>query len=168
MFTGTCTQGSRKVTPGSAWSTRTTGYFIQADAFINVLRWLWGGIEGGEMRVTPIDGPATITAISGESLACTLLADHFAAVNAILAEQEPPAARMTIDEMITGLRLAGLEKSSRPAEYQQNLCDDPRERPGDDWLHQHMVLIRRRMRPSRFMTSAAELLIFRCSKWAKA
>ena len=81
--------------------------FHPGDAFIDVLRWLWGGIEGGEIRVTPIDGPVTVTAISGESLACTLLADHFAAVNAILAEQEPPAAPMTIDEMIAGLASRG-------------------------------------------------------------
>ncbi len=100
--------------------------FHPGDAFIDVLRWLWGGIEGGEIRVTPIDGPVTVTAISGESLACTLLADHFAAVNAILAEQEPPAAPMTIDEMITGLRLAGLEKYAGPAEYQR-ICAMIRE-----------------------------------------
>ena len=79
--------------------------FHPGDAFIDVLRWLWGGIEGG---------PVTVTAISGESLACTLLADHFAAVNAILAEQEPPAVPMTIDEMITGLGVAGLGGTSDP------------------------------------------------------
>jgi hypothetical protein len=100
--------------------------FHPGDAFIDVLRWLWGGIEGGEMRVTPIDGPVTVAAISGESLACTLLADHFAAVNAILAEQEPPAAPLTIDEMITGLRVAGLEKYAGPAEYQR-ICAMIRE-----------------------------------------
>lgn len=79
--------------------------FHPGDAFIDVLRWLWGGI----------DSPLT----SGEGLACTLLADHFAAVNAILAEQEPPAAPMTIEEMITGLRVAGLESYAGPAEYQR-------------------------------------------------
>ena len=57
---------------------------------------------------------------------CTLLADHFAAVNAILAEQEPPAAPMTIDEMITGLRVAGLESYAGPAEYQR-ICAMIRE-----------------------------------------
>lgn len=88
--------------------------FLPGDAFIDVLSWLWGGIEGGEIRVTPIDGPVTVTAISGESLACTLLADHFADVNAILAEQEPPAAPMTIDEMIAGLGVAGLGGTSDP------------------------------------------------------
>jgi hypothetical protein len=100
--------------------------FHPGDAFIDVLRWLWGGIEGGEIRVTPIDGPRTVAAISGESLACTLLADHFAAVNAILAEQEPPAAPMTIDEMIISLRVAGLEKYAGPAEYQR-ICAMIRE-----------------------------------------
>ena len=35
--------------------------FHPTDAFIDVLRWLWGGIEGGEIRVTPIDGPVTVT-----------------------------------------------------------------------------------------------------------
>ncbi len=100
--------------------------FHPGDAFIDMLRWLWGGIEGGEIRVTPIDGPVKVTAISGEGLACTLLADHFAAVNAILAEQEPPAAPMTIDEMITGLRVAGLEEYAGPAEYQR-ICAMIRE-----------------------------------------
>jgi hypothetical protein len=91
--------------------------FHPGDAFIDVLRWLWGGIEGG---------PVTVAAISGESLACTLLADHFAAVNAILAEQEPPAAPMTIDEMITGLGVAGLGRYVGPAEYQR-ICAMIRE-----------------------------------------
>ena len=100
--------------------------FLPGDAFIDVLRWLWGGIAGGEIRVTPIDGPVTVTAISGESLACTLLADHFAAVNVILAGQEPPAAPMTIDEMIAGLRVAGLEKYVGPAECQR-ICAMIRE-----------------------------------------
>lgn len=86
--------------------------FHPGDAFIDLLRWLWGGI----------DSPLT----SGESLACTLLADHFAAVNAILAEQEPPAAPMTIDEMITGLRVAGLGKYAGPAEYER-ICAMIRE-----------------------------------------
>ena len=86
--------------------------FHPGDAFIDVLRWLWGGV----------DSPLT----SGESLACTLLADHFAAVNAILAEQEPPSAPMTIDEMITGLRAAGLENYAGPAEYQR-ICAMIRE-----------------------------------------
>lgn len=79
--------------------------FHPGDAFIDVLRWLWAGI----------DSPLT----SGESLACTLLADHFAAVNAILAEQEPPPEPMTLDEMITGLQVAGLESYAGPAEYQR-------------------------------------------------
>jgi hypothetical protein len=100
--------------------------FHPGDTFINVLRWLWGGIEGGETRVIPIVGPVTVTAISGESLACTLLADHFAAVNDILAEQEPPAAPLTLDEMISGLRVAGLEKYTGPAEYQR-ICTMIRE-----------------------------------------
>jgi hypothetical protein len=86
--------------------------FHPGDAFIDVLRWLWGGI----------DSPLT----SGERLARTLLADHFAAVNAILAEQEPPAAPMTIDEMITGLRVAGLAGYVGPAEYQR-ICAMIRE-----------------------------------------
>lgn len=86
--------------------------FHPGDAFIDVLRWLWGGI----------DSPLT----SEESLACSLLADHFAAVNAILAEQEPPAAPMTIDEMITGLRVAGLEGYAGAAEYQR-ICAMIRE-----------------------------------------
>jgi hypothetical protein len=86
--------------------------FHPGDAFIDVLRWLWGGIDSALM--------------SGESLACTLLADHFAAVNAILAEQEPPAAPMTIDEMITGLRVAGLESYAGPGEYQR-ICAMIRE-----------------------------------------
>jgi hypothetical protein len=86
--------------------------FHPGDAFIDVLRWLWGGID------------SSLT--SGESLACTLLADHFAAVNAILAEQEPPAAPMTIDEMITGLRVAGLESYAGPVEYQR-ICAMIRE-----------------------------------------
>jgi hypothetical protein len=97
--------------------------FHPGDAFIDVLRWLWGGIEGGEIRV---DGQPAAAVISGEGLACTLLADHFAAVNAILADQEPPAAPMTIDEMITGLRVAGLEKYAGPAEYQR-ICAMIRE-----------------------------------------
>jgi hypothetical protein len=100
--------------------------FHPGDVFIDVLRWLWGGIEGGEIRVTPIDGPVTVAAISGENLACMLLAGHFAAVNAILADQEPPAAPMTIDEMIAGLRVAGLEKYAGPAEYQR-ICAMIRE-----------------------------------------
>jgi hypothetical protein len=91
--------------------------FLPGDAFIDVLRWLWGGIEGGV---------ATVITISGESLACRLLADHFAAVNAILAEQEPPAAPMTIDEMITGLGVAGLGGYVGPAEYQR-ICAMIRE-----------------------------------------
>jgi hypothetical protein len=86
--------------------------FHPGDAFIDVLRWLSGGI----------DSPLT----SGENLGCTLLADHFAAVNAILAEQEPPATPMTIDEMITGLRVAGLKSYSGPAEYQR-ICAMIRE-----------------------------------------
>jgi hypothetical protein len=86
--------------------------FHPGDKFIDVLRWLWRGI----------DSPLT----SGESLARSLLADHFAAVNAILAEQEPPAAPMTIDEMITGLRAAGLEGYAGPAEYQR-ICAMIRE-----------------------------------------
>jgi hypothetical protein len=86
--------------------------FHPGDTFVDVLRWLWGGI----------DSPRP----SGESLACTLLADHFAAVNAILAEQEPPSAPMTIDEMITGLRVAGLERYAGPAEYQR-ICAMIRE-----------------------------------------
>jgi hypothetical protein len=100
--------------------------FHPGDALIDVLRWLWGGIEGGEIRVILLDGPVTVTAVSGESLACTLLADHFAFVNAILAEREPPAAPLTIDEMITGLRVAGLEKYTGPAEYQR-ICTMIRE-----------------------------------------
>jgi hypothetical protein len=95
--------------------------FHPGDAFIDVLRWLWGGIEGGEVRV---DG--RVAAISGESLAYQLLVDHFAAVNALLAEQEPPAAPMTIDEMITGLGVAGLGKYVGPAEYQR-ICAMIRE-----------------------------------------
>jgi hypothetical protein len=91
--------------------------FLPGDAFIDVLRWLWGGIEGV---------PVTVTALSGESLACRLLADHFADVNAILAEQGPPAAPMTIDEMITGLGVAGLGKYVGPAEYQR-ICAMIRE-----------------------------------------
>ncbi len=87
--------------------------FRPGDVFIDVLRWLWGGIEGG-------------AAISGENLACTLLADYFAAVNAIFAEQDPPAAPMTIDEMITGLKVAGLERYAGPAEYQR-ICAMIRE-----------------------------------------
>jgi hypothetical protein len=86
--------------------------FLLGDAFIDVLRWLWGGI----------DSPLT----SGESLACTLLVDHFVAVNTILADQEPPAAPMTIDEMIAGLRVAGLEDYAGPAEYQR-ICAMIRE-----------------------------------------
>jgi hypothetical protein len=86
--------------------------FHPGDAFIDVLRWLWGGI----------DSPLT----SGESLACTLLAGHFAAVNAILEEQEPPSAPMTIDEMITGLGVAGLGGYVGPAEYQR-ICAMIRE-----------------------------------------
>jgi hypothetical protein len=86
--------------------------FHPGDAFIDVLRWLWGGV----------DSPLT----SGEILACTLLADHFAAVNAILAEQEPPTPPMTIDEMITGFRVAGLESYAGPAEYQR-ICTMVRE-----------------------------------------
>ena len=86
--------------------------FHPGDAFIDMLTWLWGGIDSLLM--------------SGESLACTLLADHFAAVNAILAEQDPPAAPMTIDEMITGLRVAGLESHAGPAEYQR-ICAMIRE-----------------------------------------
>ena len=74
-----------------------------------------------------VQGPALDSPLtSGESLACALLADHFAAVNAILAEQEPPAAPMTIDEMITGLRAAGLENYAGPAEYQR-ICAMIRE-----------------------------------------
>ena len=91
--------------------------FHPGDAFIDVLRWLQGVIE---------DSPVTVIAISGESLACTLLADHFAAVNAILADQEPPAAPMTIDEMITGLTVAGLGRHVGPAEYQR-ICAMIRE-----------------------------------------
>lgn len=86
--------------------------FNPGDAFIDVLRWLWGGID------------SLLT--SGESLASALLADHFAAVNAILAEQEPPAAPMTIDEMITGLRVAGLEGYAGRVEYQR-ICAMIRE-----------------------------------------
>jgi hypothetical protein len=97
--------------------------FHPGDAFIDVLRWLWGGIEGGDIRV---DGQPGAAAISGEGLARMLLADHFAAVNAILAEQEPPAAPMTIDEMITGLRVAGLAKYAGPAEYER-ICAMIRE-----------------------------------------
>ena len=113
MFTSTCRQGSRRATPGRRVSTSITGY-LSGDAFIDVLRWLWGGIEGGEIRVTPIDGPVTVTAISGESLACTLLADHFAAVNAILAEQEPPAAPMTINEQDHRPALRALRSTPDP------------------------------------------------------
>jgi hypothetical protein len=86
--------------------------FHPTDVFIDVLRWLWEGIDNPLM--------------SGEWLACRLLADHFAAVNAILADQEPPAAPMTIDEMITGLRVAGLESYTGPAEYQR-ICTMIRE-----------------------------------------
>jgi hypothetical protein len=49
-----------------------------------------------------------------------------AAVNVILAEQEPPAVPMTIDEMITGLRVAGLESYAGSAEYQR-ICAIIRE-----------------------------------------
>ncbi len=90
--------------------------FHPGGPFMNVLTWLWGGFEGGEM----------VAAGSGESLACTLLADHFAAVNAILAEQEPPPAPMTIDDMITGLQVAGLETLAGPAEYER-ICAMIRE-----------------------------------------
>lgn len=85
--------------------------FHPGDAFIDVLRWLWGGI----------DSPLA----SGESLARTLLAEHFAAVNAILADQEPPSP-MTIEEMITGLRVAGLEQYAGAAGYQR-ICAMIRE-----------------------------------------
>lgn len=86
--------------------------FHPGDKFIDVLRWLWG----------ETDSPLT----SGENLARTLLADHFADVNAILAEQDPLAAPMTIEEMITGLRVAGLDKYTGPAEYRR-ICAMIRE-----------------------------------------
>ena len=56
-----------------------------------------------------MDGPAPAP-VSGESFACTLLADFFAAVNRILKDQEPTVAPMTIEEMITGLQAAGLDR----------------------------------------------------------
>jgi hypothetical protein len=87
--------------------------FHPGDAFIDVLRWLWAGTEDG-------------AAIPEEGLACWLLADHFAGVNAILEEQDPPAAPMTIDEMIAGVGVAGLGKYVGPAEYQR-ICAMIRE-----------------------------------------
>ena len=94
--------------------------FHPGDPFIDVLRWLWRGIKDDEM-----DGPAPAP-VSGESFACTLLADFFAAVNGTLEEQEPPAAPMTIEEMITGLRVAGLDHYLGPDGYQR-LCAMIRE-----------------------------------------
>lgn len=89
--------------------------FHPGDAFIDVLRWLWGGIEGGVITGDVPEG----TAISGEALAYTLLVDHFASVNGYLADLEPPAAPMTVEEMISGLTVAGLGKYLGPREYQR-------------------------------------------------
>jgi len=85
--------------------------FHPGDPFIDVLRWLWRGIKDDEM-----DGPAPAPG-HGESFACTLLADFFGAVNGILEEQA--AAPMTIEEMITGLAVAGLPGYTGPDEYQR-------------------------------------------------
>jgi hypothetical protein len=94
--------------------------FHPGDPFINVLRWLCRGIKDGET-----DGPAPAP-VSGESFACGLLADFFVTVNGILEDQEPPAAPMTIEEMITGLRVAGLDHYLGPDGWQR-ICAMIRE-----------------------------------------
>ena len=95
-------------------------HFHPGDPFIDVLRWLWRGVKHDEAS-----GPAPAP-VSGESFACTLLADLFVTVNGILEEQEPPAAPMTIEEMITGLRVAGLDGYLGPDGYRR-ICAMIRE-----------------------------------------
>jgi len=94
--------------------------FHPGDPFIDVVRWLWRGVKDGEMG-----GPAPAP-VSGESFACTLLADFFVTVNGLLEEQEPAVAPMTIEEMITGLRVAGLDGYLGPDGYRR-ICAMIRE-----------------------------------------
>jgi hypothetical protein len=106
--------------------------FHPGDAFVDVIKWLWGGIQGGEvggdvpvprdMEESPefrmlvgVKG----TAVSGEALAFTLLVDHFCAVNGFLAELEPAPRPMSIEEMIAGLRVAGLQEYLEPREWER-------------------------------------------------
>jgi hypothetical protein len=106
--------------------------FHPGDAFVDVIKWLWGGIQGGEvtgdvplpreMEESPefrMLAGVKGTAVSGEALAFTLLVDHFCAVNGFLAELDPAPRPMGIEEMITGLRLAGLQKYLGPREWER-------------------------------------------------
>jgi len=103
--------------------------FHPGDPFINVLRWLCRGIKDGET-----DGPAPAP-VSGESFACGLLADFFVTVNGILEDQEPPAAPMTIEEMINRPAGRGPGSLPRPRWVAADLRDDPRGHSGEDRLH---------------------------------
>ena len=87
--------------------------FHPGDAFVNVIKWLWGGIQGGEVSG---DVPG---ALSGEALAFQLLVDHFCAVNDFLAERDPAPQPMSIEEMITGLSVAGLQEYLGPREWER-------------------------------------------------
>ena len=87
--------------------------FHPGDAFVNVIKWLWGGIQGGEVSG---DVPG---ALSGEALAFQLLVDHFCAVNDFLAERDPAPQPMSIEEMITGLSVAGLQEFLGPREWER-------------------------------------------------
>ncbi len=87
--------------------------FHPGEPFINVLKWLWGGIQGGEVSG---DAPG---ALSGEALAFQLLVDHFSAVNDFLAELDPAPQPMSIEEMITGLSVAGLQEYLGPREWER-------------------------------------------------
>ena len=87
--------------------------FHPGDKFIDVLRWLWGGIDSPlthQERVLRARSWLTTSPPSTPSSQSRSL----------------PAAPMTIDEMITGLRAAGLEGYAGPAEYQR-ICAMIRE-----------------------------------------
>ena len=110
-----------------AGSSRQPRIFNPDDMFIDLIRWLWGELDDG----------MPVPQAQGEGLVIMALADHFHTVNAILAEEDSSetedddeeAARwgaMSLDDMLTGLAVAGLRGYLGQAGWNR-LCAQARE-----------------------------------------